>query len=62
MATNTLTAITELIALAPKASAFLAGSPVDISVPAESYTVNIPDIGDVKVSEPGLTVTIQKVA
>jgi hypothetical protein len=43
------------------AETFVAGQPITVQVPAESYTQEITTGLSVKISEPGMVVTIQKV-
>lgn len=52
--------IADFFTYAPKLAAFEAGSPVTLAVPAASYDLPVPDIGSVKVTESGTTITIQK--
>ena len=52
--------LTEFLSIAPKVAAFEAGQAVSLPVPAESYDVDIPNVGKVKVSESGTTITVQK--
>lgn len=58
--TNTAAAISTALSLLPKIAAFEAGQPIEIPVPAESYTA---DFGGqkIEISEPGFSVTIKKV-
>ncbi len=43
-----------------QAGAFEAGQTVSISVPAESLTIDVPDVGKVVVAESGTTLTFTK--
>jgi hypothetical protein len=54
------TAVTDFLAYAPKLAAFAAGSAVEIPVAAGSYTIPVPDLGDVKVSFSAFNITLQK--
>ena len=54
--------ISDFFDYAPKLAAFEAGSAVTLPIAATTYTLNIPDVGNVSISESGTTVTIQKVA
>ena len=58
---SVLNEIPQLVAVLQKGAAFEAGQPITINVPAESYTVPIPEIGNVSVSESGTVITIKKV-
>ena len=52
--------IADFFTYAPKIAAFEAGTAVTLAVPSASYDLPIPDVGNVKVTESGTTVTIQK--
>lgn len=54
--------ISDFFTYAPKLAAFEAGSPVTLPIAAASYTLDIPNVGDIMVSESGTSVVIQKVA
>ena len=55
-----LNEIPQIVAVLQKGAAFEAGQPITIIVPSETYTVPIPEIGSVTVSESGLTIVIKK--
>ena len=52
--------IPTLVSILQKGAAFEAGTAVTIAIPAESYTVQVPEVGAVTISESGTTVTVKK--
>ena len=52
--------IADFFTYAPKLAAFEAGSAITLPIAAASYDLPIPDVGNVKVTESGTTITIQK--
>jgi hypothetical protein len=54
--------IPTIIGIAQQGAAFEAGQPININVPAETFTLDLSGvgIGNVKVTESGTTITIQK--
>lgn len=58
---SVLSEIPHIVAVLQKGAAFEAGQPITIPIAAASYTLNLPEVGNVQISESGTTVTIKKV-